>query len=149
MRWEFKPQNFYGMAEQCFSVFDGTLGLKLRMDTQAPSASWLAPILILGRDPFLDTQDVRDDFAGTSRGFLLLLRRIAAHRLSNWGSAIAGSANASILMSAIGGGADGDVSYLSTAGALFVAPTWPLSHGVMYLARAPSSATPPSIVAAS
>jgi len=92
LRWNFKPgEIFMGDGGAMFLGFlMATLGLKLRMEHTSHLASWLAPILILSVTIF--RHYTGDDFACPC-GLLPFAtpgKDHAAHRLSIWGSAIAG-----------------------------------------------------------
>ncbi len=87
LRWNFKPAKiFMGDGGALFLGFlMATLGLKLRLTTVTPIASWMVPVLILGV-PILDTTLIT--ISRARRGLLPFAtpgKDHAAHRLSNIG----------------------------------------------------------------
>jgi UDP-GlcNAc:undecaprenyl-phosphate/decaprenyl-phosphate GlcNAc-1-phosphate transferase len=141
LRWNFKPAKiFMGDGGAMFLGFlMGTLGLKLRIESATPLASWLAPVLILGVTIF-DTTLVT--ISRSRRGLLPFAtpgKDHAAHRLSNLGLGQRGAVLTLYLLGAIGGSAAVAVSYLSGRGPLLVGSFALLIilMGVVYLERAP------------
>jgi UDP-GlcNAc:undecaprenyl-phosphate GlcNAc-1-phosphate transferase len=87
LRWNFRPAKiFMGDGGALFLGFlMAALGLKLRLTTPTPLASWLAPVLILGV-PIFDTTLI--SISRARRGLLPFAspgKDHAAHRLANLG----------------------------------------------------------------
>jgi UDP-GlcNAc:undecaprenyl-phosphate GlcNAc-1-phosphate transferase len=113
LRWNFKPAKiFMGDGGALFLGFlMATLGLKLRLATVSPIASWMVPVLILGV-PIFDTTLIT--ISRARRGLLPFAtpgKDHAAHRLAN-----------------LGLGQRGAVLLLYAAGIIFGLLAWRVAH---------------------